>query len=313
MKNDRAERQDILVQLNKLARTVKEDDIFLLYFSGHGVRNAVVNDETYWMTYDAEIDKLDVNGIRLRHLLDYVQDIKANTKIVLLDHCYSGDIVNNIAASSGDIVNRGPGGDSLSLTRGSTPIEKLTNDLRQDRKGMVILAAARGDALEAAEFGHGMFTYALLKAMTSRCADLNRDGNLSVLELQEYLGKKIDSLAHDRGSDQKLIPFAIGTGLVNVPVVENLPISSSQEAVQKKNALLSKLNKWFDKNFLTDGTVDFCTRLIDKYFETETPGSSLTAEELNRYNKITTKLTSIGSETSESLLLENYVQAIINP
>jgi hypothetical protein len=92
VENDRADRRRILEQLYSHALRLTERDTFLLYYAGHGVRNIEVNRKTYWLTSDAEISMLDVQGIRLEHLLTYVDDIRAGRKLILLDHCYSGDV-----------------------------------------------------------------------------------------------------------------------------------------------------------------------------------------------------------------------------
>src|SRR5688500_5590600 len=89
--NAQAKREDIVGELNRMARLVKRDDTFVLFFAGHGAQNLTVSDSsTYWLTYDANLGAPDVAGIRLDHLMDYVGDIRAQRKLVLLDHCFSG-------------------------------------------------------------------------------------------------------------------------------------------------------------------------------------------------------------------------------
>jgi uncharacterized caspase-like protein len=90
--DDEAERDRIVGHLSRIGAVARKNDTFLLYFAGHGVRSKVGKTPTYWLTYDADTRRLDVKGIRLSHLLDYVADIKADRKMVILDHCFSGDV-----------------------------------------------------------------------------------------------------------------------------------------------------------------------------------------------------------------------------
>ena len=50
--NDDAKREDIVEELNKFGFLTKPDDTFLLFFAGHGLKNEVLNKETYWLTYE---------------------------------------------------------------------------------------------------------------------------------------------------------------------------------------------------------------------------------------------------------------------
>ena len=85
-------RERIVRELYDLALKAKLHDKVLIYFAGHGVRDPVSGGHTYWLTYDAEIGSLVAKGIRLNHIMEYVKEIPAREKFVLLDHCYSGDV-----------------------------------------------------------------------------------------------------------------------------------------------------------------------------------------------------------------------------
>jgi hypothetical protein len=96
-----AGRADVIRELNWYARKLDSDDEFVLFYSGHGVRNPEINTQGYWVTYGAGISTLDATAIRLSHLMDYVREIKAGKKLVLLDHCFSGDVVSTPTIAAG--------------------------------------------------------------------------------------------------------------------------------------------------------------------------------------------------------------------
>ena len=56
-------------------------------------------------------------------------------------------------------------------------------------------------SLELAEFGHGLFTYYLLRGLQGE-ADLNRDGIVSLQELYEYVEQQVSQKARSVGGNQ---------------------------------------------------------------------------------------------------------------
>ena len=50
--NSDASRARVLSELYRLADVVDEQDDFLLYYAGHGVRNRFPSRKTFWLTYD---------------------------------------------------------------------------------------------------------------------------------------------------------------------------------------------------------------------------------------------------------------------
>src|SRR5262249_4737104 len=155
-------------------------DTFLLYFSGHGVRNLQVNRAPYWVTYRTSLDVLDDEGIRLTYLLDYIRDIKAKRKIILLDHCFSGDLVTSSSmlatnAPTSNTPSSDTGASSLLSRDAGAPLalqkdafphsdfESIAKELTAGGSGTVILTAARNEAFELDTLKHGIFTSAILE------------------------------------------------------------------------------------------------------------------------------------------------------
>ena len=218
--DDDAKREDIIQELYHHAEMVRKQDTFLLYFSGHGVRNDAVNGKTYWLTYDAGLAVLDTAGIRIEHLLEYVQDIKAERKIVLLDHCFSGDVVT---ASSPEITTdaggggpgagaRTTGGGRRIAARGVFRDDDWYAEAAPHATGLVMLAAAKDRAFESPTLKHGLFTAALLRALGSRDADTApRNGRLSANELISFVRTKVAALAAAEGFPPQQ-PRAFGVG-----------------------------------------------------------------------------------------------------
>ncbi len=220
-----ATRQRIVRELYDLAVITEPHDKVLIYFAGHGVRDAMNGDHTYWLTYQASIATLVAEGIRLNHILEYVRDIRAREKIVLLDHCYSGDIKRvpeavpaalpaappaaGEAAAPSEVTRLVPGRPELDTDPTSRALlpPDLENLEQQSEDRMVVLGAARGPAYEHPDWGHGMFTKAILDVLADPQADSMspKDGKISLDEFWRQVSGKVQSMADEKGLQQK--PF----------------------------------------------------------------------------------------------------------
>ncbi len=196
-----ATRVRIIGELTRLARIARPQDSVLVYFAGHGVRDTVVGKHTYWLTYNSDQSNLAVEGIRLSHLLDHVMDIPAARKVVILDHCYSGDIVaapEAASAASGggrDGVTVRPG---LLVPRNLEPEELATEVRAHLSPALALLGAARGSAFEYEDLGHGVFTWAMLQALRTPGTDRDNDDSLSLDEIWRRTTTLLDEKSREK-------------------------------------------------------------------------------------------------------------------
>lgn len=289
--NERAERGQIVAHLYRIAQLARPQDTFVLFFAGHGVRNQVVNDETYWLTNDARLSPLDEAGIRLTHLLDYVRDIKAERKLLLLDHCFSGDVTRAAAPADGGIRD-GSGSEVEISNRGSFRVNEFRQTLESRSSGMVILAAAREGAQESASLtskdrdgnervGHGLFTYALLKALGSREADTGGDGSLTLGELAAFLPDKMQTVAAEHGlASQELTEITDGTNIATWELVASLPVDDAQERKSAAADYRTRLIDWQDRGLIDFDTRIECFSALSRWEQEDGPALSQLEEEI---------------------------------
>jgi Caspase domain len=133
-----------------------ENDIALLYFSGHGAKN---NIDTYLVTPDAE--KFDL-GLSVSDILKMANECKSKNRIIILDCCHSGAL-----------------GNSNFLGQTAAFIEK----------GVTILTASKHDELSMEVNGHGVFTNLLLDALRGGAADIG--GNITPGSIYAYIDKAL--------------------------------------------------------------------------------------------------------------------------
>jgi uncharacterized caspase-like protein len=263
--NEQADRDGILTAFSRLRDEVKEEDSFVLFFAGHGLRDPA-NQKTYWLTYKSRLDLLEGNGIRLEHLLDYVRDIKAKKKLVLLDHCYSGDVAYPALAAA----QRGErSGLKLEpeIKRGIVPVAEVRAQLDGRSGGLVVLAAARNEALESSKLGHGLFTEAVRRSFTTRKADGGKlDGRLSLGEMIAYVATQVDVLAREQNFEQKLVTFK--TDVVDEQdwgVLELPPEGTEAEIASQR--YLKTLREWREQTWVTSETVVECQTALNAWVD----------------------------------------------
>jgi hypothetical protein len=231
-----ARRENIVGALASLARETNPQDTVLIYFSGHGVRAKWAHEggrfHTYWLTFDATVARMEEEGLRLEHVMDYVDDIPAAKKLVVLDHCHSGTV--EWSRSAAGAAGGGAGG--ATGARGTTSESAVAKDLflpevpgemgttatqRVSEALLILGAASDPTAYELPGLKQGIFTSALLGALRTTKADTNKNGLLSADELVTFLRAEVETTAKVNGLKQHPIYVprgsVLGWELVSVP------------------------------------------------------------------------------------------------
>lgn len=158
--------QRALESLNTKIRAgaIAEDDIVLVFISSHGfVHNG-----------DLRIQGDDYDAIAPKSTsVSYKSDILASMealpckKLLMLDACHSGDAK---AARPEDI-------------------NKAAMDLKNTKKGLAIFASSQGseESHEDVTWQNGAFTEVLIKALKDGLADNNKNGIVTLNELEKYI------------------------------------------------------------------------------------------------------------------------------
>jgi uncharacterized caspase-like protein len=283
--NDRAYRHVILRELYSHAARLTESDTFVLYYAGHGIRNVEINRKTYWVTYDTDLGLLDVDGIRLEHLVDYISDIHAGRKLILLDHCFSGDAVGLIVSDVSPAATLAPASppptiDPAAALRSGPQLRRHANPVATDLekevedqanpadRGTVVVAAATRFATEAPAFKHGVFTLALIEACSTRQADGDSSGLLSIPELVSYAKGRVKKLLGDANMPPQNVTNR-GTGDVLAQHWElcQLPVEAPEELARARQRYLDTLSQWALKRLIDDGQKALATDVVEKWVQ----------------------------------------------
>ncbi|XVS67650.1 caspase, EACC1-associated type [Actinosynnema sp. CA-299493] len=153
------------------------DDVVLLYFSGHGVKD--VSGELYLAAVDTRRDLLPATGVSAAFVRDLVDHCRARQVLVWLDCCFGGAFPAGRTPKSGggdvDVVHQIEPAQGCAVMAASTAIE---------------YAYERGGDVEG-EPRSSYFTRALVEGLSTGDADLDGDGHVDADELYRYVYQRV--------------------------------------------------------------------------------------------------------------------------
>jgi WD40 repeat protein len=205
----RATRENILKLREKFRQTAVDDQV-IFFVSGHGLLDD--NLDFYFATHDVDFKNPAAGGLRYEELEGLLDGIPARKKLLLMDACHSGEVDKSRIrkATSSNVLSNNQKGMIMEYTYptdvqqehydvGITTSFELMQELFSNLSkgsGAVIISAAAGNsfALESDEWRNGVFTYALINGVKNKTADRNRNGEITVSELKDFVSEEVQRL-----------------------------------------------------------------------------------------------------------------------
>ncbi len=158
--NKEATASKIIAAMNKVFSLAGEDDVVVLFYSGHGYAGG-------FYTYDGALSYEEIKGA--------ISKCKAKNKIIFADACYSGKIRDNrISESSGNIQGI------------------------KNANVLLFLSSRTGEqSFERRDMNNGYFTHYLQKGLRGG-ADFNKDRIITAKELFNYVHKSVVSASNEK-------------------------------------------------------------------------------------------------------------------
>ena len=223
-----------------LRRNTRKDDTVIVFFAGHG---APEDEKTYWVTYNANIDDLYGTALSNDEIADMLDRVEAKKMIVFLDSCYSAATIHGTDKKRGLMIVK-------------DPFQRFKG------KGRVVITSSDGkeESVEIEKFGHGVFTYYLVKALKGE-ADENEDGFVDLDEVWDYVKYRVTDTARKHGSTQTpIIDGSYSAGIVLSKHPERLKKLHLEAERKKENIELeekiAKLTELYSKGEITDSQFD---------------------------------------------------------
>jgi hypothetical protein len=197
----------VMQKLSEWLKKPAAEDQILVYFSGHGFRDA--DGKMYLASIDCDPADAARTGIPVAWLRQQVADCPANAKLVLLDTCHAGadkgeGAANDVAAETIGAAFKGLERVTTLASSTADQSSQLWDDKRQS-----------------------LFTYWLNQGLRGN-ADKDGDGNVDVHELYEYTYRAVTRVAKNV-LHRAQTPVRIMSGVEGVQVVVRLkPLSLRQ-------------------------------------------------------------------------------------
>ena len=173
------------------ARVKSTTDVYVFY-SGQGLPT-LDGSGLYWLPQRANRDLISKTGILLAEINSDIQATKPKSVTIFMDACYSG---------------QARGGETLVAS--ARPIA-LKSQPTTFPSNFTVISASQADQISSSspELQHGIFSYYLMRGMEGD-ADLNKDGKITLDEIQKYLSENVGRQARIMNRQQE--PQVIGDG-----------------------------------------------------------------------------------------------------
>jgi hypothetical protein len=168
----------------------KTTDVYVFY-SGHGLPSED-GDSLYFLPHEVERDLLDRTAINQREVIETIQRASPKSVTMFIDSCYSGQ------SRTG-----------TSLLASARPISIAPKASTDFPSNFMVISASAPDQISSSspELKHGIFSYYLMLGMEGE-ADVNKDGQITVGEMQTYLSQQVTRRAI--GMDRTQSPQTMG-------------------------------------------------------------------------------------------------------
>lgn len=207
---------------------IGEDDLFVFYFSGHGLRTE--QGDQYLLPMEASNEYVTQTGVPLEEVVKGIEKLPCRWKVLFIDACRAD--LEGIGAK-GPIVDEGFGG--LDVV---------------DREGLATFYSCdpRQRSYEVEDLEHGTFTYELLRAVQHPKVNTLKD-------LDQHLISRVPRLNVQNGKPPQK-PFCVPnpTDMLDLPLFrlfEDAGISETDELVAMANELFEQKKyddlDWWEK------------------------------------------------------------------
>jgi hypothetical protein len=177
------QREEMEEAIEQLFNNRQKEDLVLLYFSGHGIKDE--KGKLYLSTRatrkeNGKLKKTSVVAATMLH--ENINDGRSERQVLILDCCFSGAIAQGMSVKDDGTVNveEQLGGKGRAILTSSTSTQ---------------YSFEQNNAEEPTSSGLSVYTQYLVEGIEKGAADQDGDGWISVDELHEYVSKKVTEAA----------------------------------------------------------------------------------------------------------------------
>jgi TolB-like protein len=144
-----ATRKNIIQKFEWLANNLKVDDNLLIFYSGHGQLNKVLN-KGYWVPVDANSNSV-ADYISNSDIKIFLGGIPSKHTMLIADACFAGDIFR--------------GSQTEQVPFDPNNMDKYYKEVYRKQSRLALTSGGLEEVMDAGKEGHSIFTYYLIKAL----------------------------------------------------------------------------------------------------------------------------------------------------
>ena len=165
-------------------------DVYV-FFSGHGLP-AADGRGLYFLPHEVDKDLLDRTAVTQKEVVEAIERTNPKSVTMFIDSCYSGQ------SRTGE-----------TLLASARPISIAAKETSNFPANFTVISASAPDQISSSspELRHGIFSYYLMRGMEGE-ADANKDGQITVAEMQAYLAERV--LRRAMGMNRTQQPQVVG-------------------------------------------------------------------------------------------------------
>jgi WD40 repeat protein len=199
-----------LSDVKSFLQQARINDMVIVFVAGHGVLDENFN--YYFAAHDMDFFNPILKGIPYELIENLVDNIRALRKLLFIDTCHSGEVEKDEVQKTDKLKEIEKGSEVIFRHAGSVDIEEkdklglqstnelmksLFTDLRKGTGATVISSSGGTEyAMEGENWNNGLFTYCLLRGLTERAADLNKDKKINISELQNFVQNEVNKISN---------------------------------------------------------------------------------------------------------------------
>jgi uncharacterized caspase-like protein len=179
---DNPTRTDLEKNLSTILKNTQPDDLFLMYFAGHGKLDK--SGKLCLATRDTQVENLRITSVPLDNIIGMIEETRCKNTVFIIDSCYSGAAEESY--------------------RGGAPVPNESFADFASGPGKIIISASQtfGGARESKDLGHGVFTHYLVKGLEGE-ADDGENPYISIDNLYEYISEKVKAKTNNSQEPKK--------------------------------------------------------------------------------------------------------------
>ncbi len=183
---------DAIKEAKRFLENAGVNDMVIVFVAGHGTHVFGDTAEYYYLTYNADQNKLQETAASFSIIEDLLRDIAPRRKLLLIDTCESGEW----EAKPPQYMRR----EDIALLRSLSRNRQryVFNDLLR-RTGAIVFSSSRANefSYESKEWKNGAFTSALLRALADATVDKNEDAIVTIKEIANWVTNEVASITAD--------------------------------------------------------------------------------------------------------------------